>query len=188
MKVIVAVLIVCLIFFILYLYSKRCKCGEHRKLKTWTELWTDHLLYTRLVVLAIENDSPNTSELLARLMKNQSDISKMFGKDAPIVEKLLVEHITLAGNAVTDVKTGSKTLDKDLENLYANAEKIGMYLDIVAPSGGPLFVHHMKMHIDTLVKMVVANHKKDYVSDVANLDYYTKAGLEMAFDIAKYYQ
>jgi len=44
----------------------------------------------------------------------------------------------------------------------------------------------MKMHIDTLVKMVVANHKKDYTGDIEALDEYMKAGLDMAFDIAKF--
>jgi hypothetical protein len=180
-KIIIAVAIFILIF---YLYSLRCKCNGHcpkGKLFTSAKLWLDHLLYTRLVIMGILEDRNDLKENLARLMKNQEDIALLFGKEAPAVEKLLKEHITLAGKVVGDVKTSSPGTNADIKALYANADQIGNYLD--SKAGGKEFKHHMRMHIDTLLAMAKDEFaKKDAVKST---DEYTTAGMKMAFDMAR---
>lgn len=189
---ILIVILLCIYFFLCINKSPRLCEADLKHTRISAKLWLDHLLYTRLVIMGILEDRSDLKENLDRLMKNQEEIGALFGRDAPAVEKLLKEHITLAGKVVGDVKKGASTTDADVKALYANAEQIGDYLDgrqafISMTSRGSkkenIFRHHMKMHIDTLVAMVKDElAKRDAVKST---DAYTSAGMKMAFDMAK---
>ncbi len=190
-----------LIILCVYLWSCRCKCnhGCHGKNGSGkydnktvhsVSLWLDHLLYTKLVVTGILKDEPSLTYNLGRLMLNQKQIAEALGPATETaVEKLLVEHISLAGKVTGDVKTSSENLNPDMKALYTNARQIGEFLDSKLPRD---FVHHMKMHIDTLVAMVVAEFATltgvatplKFEEAIKTTDEYTKAGMQMAFDMA----
>ena len=145
--------------------------------------WVDHLMYTRLVVMAALQDDPELNALLTRLMQNQDDIgnivSTYYGKKARTdITNELHKHINLAVDTVKSVKAGNKAdIDSNLKKLYANADDIGAYLDKLLNK--QIFRHHMKMHIDTLVANVTSFAKKDG-NDIPTLDNYTHSGVDMA--------
>src|SRR4030095_14030441 len=65
------------------------------------DLWQDHGLYTRNVILNIIDDLPGTNESVARLLQNQDDIGNLikpvYGEEAGNnLTKLLREHIVIA--------------------------------------------------------------------------------------------
>jgi hypothetical protein len=116
------------------------------------KVWLDHLLYTRMVILAIINKSNNLPALLSRLEKNQGEIAKILQE--PSLKKLLLEHITLAGKLFNDTvdKKLALVIAGDKDSLYKNAQVIGETLDKKYKTH--LFTKHMKHHIDTLVAML----------------------------------
>src|SRR5688572_32141271 len=75
------------------------------------ELWEDHVVWTRQVIVAIIADTPDTDAALARLLRNQADIGNaikpFYGEAAgQQLTTLLREHIVIAGTLLTTAKSG----------------------------------------------------------------------------------
>lgn len=156
--------------------------------RQFVQVWTDHLVYTREVVVAFFTGSPELNILLARLFQNQKDIgnliAKIFGRKAgDLVTRLLTEHIQIAVEVLTAVKSGDQRAQKvAIKKFYQNAEVVGKLFDKLFHTGC-LFQAHMKEHITTLLGFSVAFFQGDYVNDIKYLDAYLHAGLDMAFDM-----
>lgn len=174
--------------------SKSCPCGASCKCadkklavaKVVVKLWTEHLLYTRLAIMALLTNAPDANAMATRLMCNPQDfgvaLAKLYNKSVgDAVSKLLTEHLQIAVKVVQDVKSNSTQRDNDIRDLYSNADQIGSYLDKLTNNNNNLFKHHMKMHIDTLLANVTAFVSNNYQLDVKTLDAYINAGLDMAF-------
>lgn len=145
--------------------------------------WVDHLLYTRLAMMAIFDNNPRLSEFVSRLMKNQTDISRDVG--IPKLESLLKTHIQYAAEYMTNVKQYGQVDPSVLHNLYNNAQEIGQLLDSTLHTS--VYKQHMKHHIDTLIANIQAYHKspKPVDQDIETLDRYINAGMSMAIEMAK---
>src|SRR5262245_43930926 len=68
-------------------------------------LWEDHVTWTRLAIISLTTDAPDTDATVARLLRNQSDIGDaikpFYGKKAGNeLTRLLREHITIAADLV----------------------------------------------------------------------------------------
>lgn len=198
-------LIIAIIILIIIVYSyyndtrgnttkSSCSCGQNcqcnRVNKKIIELWAQHLLYTRLVLISFFNDDNELALLTKRLEQNQYDIgdyfSRLFNKNVGnTVTSELLQHIAIATNVLKSVKDGDPKMQKYyIDEFYKNADSIGIYLDHLFKNNDCTFKHHMKMHIDTLVANVVAYTSKNYNEDIKSLDKYVNAGLDMAFEMA----
>ena len=186
---IVLIILIIVIVYLLYIYNKnKCKCSGHRNLLRMTQLWVDHLFYTRLVVEAFLQNNASLPSLKQRLLQNQKDIGNEFTclygpQVGNTVTKLLTEHILDAVQVLDAIKTKNSAAQTEaLKKFYANANEIGRTLDQLKGTNG-IFAHHMKMHIDTLVESVTAYNKKNYKEDISASNKYLGAGIKMAFDI-----
>jgi hypothetical protein len=179
-------------------YSKSCPCGVGCKCgdkqlavsKIMVKLWVQHLIYTRLTVMALLDANKDTDVLTARLLRNPKDfgdaISELYDKTiGNAVAKLLMEHLEIALRVVYTIRIDS-SYDKNvaIKELYANADNLGTYLDALTHNHDDIFRHHMKMHIDTLLANVTAYASNNYDTDIKTMDAYLNAGIDMAFDMA----
>ena len=152
------------------------------------ELWTSHLIYTRLVFMAFFNKDPSLDILKERLLRNQVDIGNLFGriygpKTGKAVKDLLLEHIHAAVIVLVAIRNSDdRALKLAMKDFYDNADKIGIALDKL--KGTNIFRHHMKMHIDTLTKTITSYVDKNYKQDIIDYDNYVNAGLKMAYDLS----
>ena len=75
------------------------------------KLWEDHVTWTRLAVISLTTDAPDTQATVGRLLKNQVDIGNaikpFYGKKAGNqLTALLREHIVIAADLIAAAKKG----------------------------------------------------------------------------------
>lgn len=191
------VIVIILTFLLTFKVLKSRHAARELKCAQMQKLWADHIMYTRLVMTALVDKSyvkdwtgqitgvANRDLYVARLMQNQNDIAMMFGNDAQAVQSLLSEHIQAAAAVISDVVSHDATaptqLTIDTARLYANANKIGVYLN--NKLGATNMTDHMKAHIDTLIAMI--NDYAGKKNDIASTDAYIAAGMAMAVGISQ---
>jgi hypothetical protein len=152
-----------------------------------SELWEDHIVWTRQVIVGIIAGSPDTDAALTRLLRNQSDIGnaiKPFYGDAAgdQLTALLRDHIVIAGRLLTAAKTGDTTgFAAAKAAWYANGDDIARFL-VSANPHWPLadLQAAMKTHLDTTLDEAVARLIGDWNADVVAYDVVHKHILHMA--------
>jgi hypothetical protein len=141
------------------------------------ELWEDHVVWTRQVIVAIIAGTPDTDAALARLLRNQTDIGnaiKPFYGDAAgqQLTTLLREHIVIAGTLLTTAKTGdADAFAAAKTDWYRNGDDIARFLASANPHW-PLadMQSAMTTHLDTTLAEAVARLTGDWDADVAAYD------------------
>lgn len=154
---------------------------------TMRELWEDHIVWTRQVIVAIVAGTPDTDAALTRLLRNQSDIGdaiRPFYGDAAgdQLTALLRDHILIAGGLLTAAKTGDTTgFDAAKADWYANGDAIAQFLASANPHW-PIrdLQSTMKTHLDTTLDEAVARLTGDWNADVVAYDIVHKHILHMA--------
>jgi hypothetical protein len=151
------------------------------------QLWEDHVVWTRNVILNIVDELPGTDQAVERLLKNQEGIGnaiKPYYGDAAgeKLTGLLKPHITIAAEVVTAAEKGDKTALEDADKRWhANAEEISVFLSSANPNWK---LEDLKSMMDEHLKLTtdeaVARIQKNYDADVAAYDKVHEAILEMA--------
>lgn len=102
---------------------------------TFRKLWTDHVIWTRFVIMGIAENSPDIQLITKRLFQNPKDFEKVFVKyygmeKAKKFSQLLTEHLTIAGDLVVASKKQDTNLVNQLDKkLYKNADEIAKFLN-----------------------------------------------------------
>jgi len=151
------------------------------------ELWEDHVVWTRQVIVAIIAGTPDTDAALARLLRNQTDIGnaiKPFYGDAAgqQLTTLLREHIVIAGTLLTTAKNGdADAFAAAKTEWYRNGDDIARFLANANPHW-PLADMQAAMtgHLDTTLAEAVARLTGDWNADVAAYDAVHQHILHMA--------
>src|SRR5215217_8746074 len=113
------------------------------------KLWEDHITWTRLTIVSLSNDLPDTGPTVQRLLQNQDDIGnaiKPFYGDAAgeQLSALLRDHILIAAEILQAAKSNDTTaLNDAIARWYANADDIAVFLNHANPENWPL--DEMKM-------------------------------------------
>jgi hypothetical protein len=152
------------------------------------ELWEDHALYTRNVILNVIDDLPGTNESVARLLRNQDDIGNLikpvYGEDAGNkLAKLLREHIVLAADLLKAAKANN---DKEFSAVnakwFTNADDISAFLSTANPQHWKLedMKKMMHEHLKLTTDEAVARKNKDYKGDIEAYDKTRAELLEMS--------
>jgi hypothetical protein len=140
-------------------------------------LWTDHVVWTRMYIVAALGDQPDAKAAANRLMKNQEDIGAAVGKiyGAPAGQQLttlLKEHISIAVDLVKAAKAGDKAGQASADAKWQeNAVTIADFLAKANPNWPrATLVDMMKGHLSTTTKEVVARLNKNWDEDVRAFD------------------
>jgi hypothetical protein len=142
------------------------------------KLWENHITWTRLTIVGVFTDDPETPTTVQRLLQNQADIGnaiKPYYGDAAgdQLTALLHDHITGASDLLMAAKAGDQAAIKAAsDKWYANGDQIATFLSSANPQHWPLDTLKalMKTHLDTTLAEALANQKKDYPADVAAYD------------------
>jgi hypothetical protein len=142
------------------------------------KLWEDHITWTRLVIVSISNDLPDTDPTVQRLLQNQDDIGdaiKPFYGDAAgeQLSALLRDHILIAAEILQAAKSNdTKALNDAVARWYANADDIAVFLNSANPKEWPLedMKMMMKEHLDLTLQEAVAYLHGDHTASIAAYD------------------
>jgi hypothetical protein len=151
------------------------------------ELWEDHVVWTRQVIVAIIAGTPDTDAALTRLLRNQADIGnaiKPFYGDAAgdQLTTLLREHIVVAGTLLTTAKSGdTAAFTAAKADWYRNGDDIARFLAAANPNW-PLADMQAAMigHLDTTLAEAAARLTGDWNGDVLGYDAVHQHILHMA--------
>lgn len=141
------------------------------------KLWTDHVVWTRNVILNIMDGLPGTDQAVNRLLKNQEDIGNaikpVYGDAAGIeLTRLLKEHIVIAADLLKAAKGDNKTgFDAANKKWFVNADEISAFLSKANPNWKLDDMKKMMHdHLNLTTEEAVARLKKDYDGDVKAYD------------------
>lgn len=152
------------------------------------QLWEDHVVWTRNVILCIMDGLPGTDQALNRLLKNQDDIGNaikpVYGDEAGNqLTALLRVHITTAGDLLKAAKAGNDPAFKEADKKWTeNADDISAFLNKANPANWGLENIKMMMHehLKLTTEEAVARKNKDYDGDVKAYDKVHDEILQMA--------
>lgn len=150
-------------------------------------LWEDHIIWTRNVILNIMDDLPGTTEAVNRLLQNQVDIGNAvkpyYGNAAgDQLTSLLTEHITIAATLLTALKNDhTAAFNSAYTQWVDNANAVAALLSSVN-AAWPLAEMQamMQEHLTATAAEAMARKTGDYAGDVSAYDNVHHQILEMA--------
>lgn len=150
-------------------------------------LWEDHITWTRLAVISLTTDSPDTKATVARLLRNQADIGNavkpFYGRAAGTeLTRLLHEHITIAAGLIAAAKSGdAEAVASAQKSWERNADAIARFLSDANPRWkvGPMRAM-LRDHLRLTTAEAVARLRGDWEADVAAYDEIHRQALHMA--------
>lgn len=156
------------------------------------QLWTDHVTWTRLVIIDFEGNAPDLKPDLARLLRNQTQIGNAikpyYGAAAGnTLSRLLHTHIMEAVPVLTAAKNGdAAALKKANAAWYANARQIALFLSKANPANWPVgaTTQMMNTHLKLTTNEAVAHLEGKWSADIAAYDKVRAEILMMADTLA----
>lgn len=151
-------------------------------------LWEDHITWTRMAIISLTADAPDTEASVGRLLQNQADIGdavKPFYGEAAGAEltRLLREHITIAAELIGAAKAGNEAALADAQARWeANADEIAAFLHAANPRfwGLDEMKSMLHDHLQLTTQEAVARLQGDWAADVAAYDEIHRQALHMA--------
>lgn len=142
------------------------------------KLWAEHVVWTRLFIVADVANLPDLRPTTARLLANQTDIGdavKPFYGTArgDHLTALLKRHILLAAKILGDAKAGdAQAVKRDKRAWYANANQIAGFLHRLNPANWPLTALRtmMRRHLNLTLTEAVDELTGKYARSVTDFD------------------
>jgi hypothetical protein len=141
-------------------------------------LWEDHITWTRLAIISLTTDSPDTEATVGRLLQNQADIGNAikpyYGAAAgQQLTDLLREHILIAADLIAAAQAGDQVAVTTQQARWtANADEIAAFLSHANPRNWKLAEMKAMMHdhLRLTTDEVVARLQQDWEADVKAYD------------------
>jgi hypothetical protein len=151
-------------------------------------LWEDHVTWTRLAVISLTTDAPDTQATVGRLLRNQTDIGNaikpFYGAAAGRqLTTLLREHILIAADLIAAAKKGDQAgVTSRQARWTGNADEIAAFLSSAnAKSWKPAETKTMmRAHLRLTTDEVLARLEGDWAADVKAYDRIHRQILGMA--------
>jgi hypothetical protein len=151
-------------------------------------LWEDHVTWTRLAIISLTTDAPDTAATVGRLLENQTDIGdaiKPFYGDAAGEEltRLLRDHILIAADLIAAARAGDDAAVAEAQTRWtANADEIAAFLAGANPRAWELdeLKAMLHEHLRLTANEALARLQGDWAADVAAYDQIHLQALGMA--------
>jgi len=151
-------------------------------------LWEEHITWTRLAIISLTTDAPDTQATVDRLLRNQADIGNaikpFYGNAAGVrLTGLLREHILIAADLIAAARTGDQAGVESQQARWAdNADQIAAFLASANPRFWKLGEMKAMMHdhLRLTTDEVVARLQGDWAADIAAYDRIEAQILNMA--------
>ena len=151
-------------------------------------LWEDHVYWTRMAVISLTENLPDTKATVARLLQNQAQsgaaITPYYGAAASQkLASLLRQHILIAADLVAAAKSGdTSAVSHQQARWRANADQIAAFLSSANPNNwkrgalkGMLYEH-----LGLTTNEVVDRLQHRWAASVRVADQINSQALEMA--------
>lgn len=170
-----------------------CITKSQEALKNYLNLlWGQHVMWTRMAIIAIAQDSPDKDLVVQRLLRNPTDfehaLTPLYGQEkAAQFSKLFRDHLVIAANLVSSAKKGDTDAAAQYEKQwYQNADQIAAYLNSINPYWSKeTFTNMLHEHLAMTKSEAVYRLSKDYASDIAIFDQIELQALAMANAMAE---
>jgi hypothetical protein len=151
-------------------------------------LWEDHVTWTRLAIISLTTDAPDTEATVGRLLENQTDIGDaikpFYGETGgQELTRLLREHILIAADLIAAARASDQTAVAEAQSRWtANADEIAGFL----ASANARFWDLEEMeamlheHLRLTTDEALARLQGDWAGDVAAYDEIHLQALGMA--------
>jgi hypothetical protein len=155
--------------------------------KDMHRLWTDHAVWTRDVVIAVLDSRHDAEEAAARLLRNQQDIGRAFGKHysrraANRLRALLKQHVM----TLVDLLEAARNVDRPRftkvnSDWSDNAKEIASLLTATNPVWEPDTLSGLlQMHLSLVTAQITARLEENFDADVEAFDQDLTALLTLA--------
>jgi hypothetical protein len=152
------------------------------------QLWEDHITWTRLAIISLTTDSPDTEATVGRLLKNQVDIGNavkpFYGKAAGNeLTRQLRQHILVAADLIAAARAGDEAWLADAQARWErNANDIAAVLNSVNPRHWKLakMKSELRMHLKLTTEEAVARLQGNWAADVVAYDKIHRHALHFA--------
>ena len=156
------------------------------------KLWEDHITWTRLAIISLTTDAPDTQATVGRLLANQDDIGDaikpFYGTAAgEKLSRFLREHILIAADLIAAARAGDAAgVATHQARWRANADQIAVFLNAANPRSWKLreMKEMLYEHLDLTTTEVVSRLQGDWAADVAAYDAIHLQALEMADELS----
>lgn len=151
-------------------------------------LWQEHVVWTRLAIISLTTDAPDTDASVARLLANQTHIGNAIrpfygAAAAKQLTALLREHILIAADLIAVARTGDQAgVEAEQARWAKNADEIAAFLSSANPEfwkPGPMR-EMMRGHLRLTTDEVVARLTQNWAADVRAYDRIERQILHMA--------
>ena len=151
-------------------------------------LWEDHVYWTRMAVISLTSNSPDTKATVARLLENQAQIGAAikpyYGAAASKkLGSLLRQHILIAADLVAAAKGGDKSaISHQQARWQANADQIAVFLSSANPQNWKLgaLKGMLYEHLGLTTNEVIDRLQHRWAASVRVSDQINSQALEMA--------
>jgi hypothetical protein len=156
------------------------------------ELWSEHVMWTRLAIISPTTKAPDTQATVARLLRNQVQIGDaikpFYGAAAGnALTGLLHAHSLIAADVIAAAQAGDKAKLAGAQARWVrNADSIAAFLHRANPHAWPLATMKAEMHthLNLTTAEVVDRLQGKWGADVAAYDRVVRHILHMS-DISR---
>lgn len=134
-------------------------------------LWEKHIVWTKLTIMALASNAPDTKIVTNRLLRNADDFGHLFARfyNQSIAEQfanLIREHLTIAADLVVATKKGDtnavRTID---EKWHKNADDIARFMNNINPYFNEIevrnmFYNHLALTKDEAVAILTGKYEE----------------------------
>ena len=150
-------------------------------------LWEQHVTWTRIAIMGIVHDLPETDLILQRLLRNPKDfadaLKPFFGEEAASAfADLLTGHLTIAAELVRAAKAGDNNAVADADQRWhENADQIAELLGSIntewsTDDWSAMLYEHLDLLSADAAAMLAGNYEES-INDYDNIE---RQALEMA--------
>jgi len=149
--------------------------------------WSQHVYWTRLLLISIAHRLKDLDATAARLLKNPDDIAKIFAgyytpEVAKAISSLLTEHLQIGANLITALRDGQSAAAAQLDRQwYRNADKMARAFGSINPYYKEDEMRKMLYrHLDLTKQEVARRLAGDFAGDIKAFDEVEKEAIMMA--------
>ena len=155
-------------------------------------LWGEHVAWTRSAVSSLVFESPDASVVVARLLRNTTDmgcvLEPYYGQRvAHLYSRLLAEHITLVGDLIKATSEGSVEKAAEIEKKwFRNGAEIATFLSRINPYIPAEEIREMFDEHLLFIKQGMTNmFNKDFEASILIFDDMEMEAMDMADELAE---
>ncbi|MFT4146485.1 MAG: LysM domain-containing protein [Mobilitalea sp.] len=143
-------------------------------------LWVQHVYWTRMAVMSLIHDLPETDLVLRRLLRNSVDFANAlrpyYGDEAAVeFTDLMNGHITIAGELVNALLADNDQAIMDTDQRWHdNAEQIAEFFASINPNWSvedwsAMMNEHLELLSQNITNMIAGNYEES-INDFDNIE------------------